>query len=107
MRIRTDSNAIAHLVDQIAALDDAPDRNRCAWFYADLARLAADAIDDYVIQELHEDLAAERHEDAFNRGHDAGYRRGWDDARHRTGTVTSASPHRTAERGHRHRGWSA
>jgi hypothetical protein len=98
MRTRTNSDAITHLVDQVATLDDAPDRTVCPWFYADLARLAADTIDEYVLQELHGDLTADKHEQAFNQGHDAGYRRGWDDARHRTRSTATTSTHRTADR---------
>ena len=92
MHITIDSQTIADLVDQVAALDDAPDRRRCAWFYADLARLAADAIDDYLTSEPDD----EHRWDAYQRGHDAGYRRGWNDARRRTRPTTGR--HRTANR---------
>jgi hypothetical protein len=57
MRTRTDAAAISDLVDQVAALDDAPDRTVYPWFYADLARLAADTIDDHLLQELPDDRA--------------------------------------------------
>lgn len=103
-RTTIDSQTVADFVDQVAALDDAPDRTRCAWFYADLARLAADAIDDYVTSEPDD----KRHRDAYQRGHDAGYRRGCDDARRRTRPTTAGTGrHRTANRRQRRRGGSA
>ena len=44
--MRLHDEAIGDLLDRVAALDDAPDRTRHHWFYADLARLAADLCDD-------------------------------------------------------------
>ena len=72
MRISTDSEAIAHFVDQVAALDDAPDRARHEWFYADLARLTVEAVDD-LAQEIADGQADAEH-DAYTRGYDAGRR---------------------------------
>ena len=102
MHTAIDSQTVADLVDQVAALDDAPDRSLCPWFYADLARLAADTIDDYLTSEP-EDLAARQ--DAYQQGHHIGYRRGLDVARRRIGPTPGAR-HRTAH-GHRRSGGSA
>lgn len=106
MHTRTSSSqTVAEFVDQVAVLDDAPDRTVCPWFYADLARLAADAIDDCVTTDLG-DLAAEQRQDAYNQGHDAGYRRGRDDAR-RNHRAAATATHRTAHRRQPGRGGAA
>ena len=92
MHTAIDSQTVADLVDEVAALDDAPDRNLFPWFYADLARLAADTIDDHLTNQPD-------NQDAYDRGHAAGYRHGLDDARRRTRPAArSAGRHRTANR---------
>jgi hypothetical protein len=86
--MQTQSEIIAGLTDRVADLDDAPDRARHEWFYADLARLA-------------EDFCADATAVAYEDGYQAGIRDGA--ARRRTATVaatrTDSRPrHRTHRR---------
>jgi hypothetical protein len=76
--MHTHSDVIAGLIERVADLDDAPDRARHEWFYADLARIA-------------EDICTDAHDDGYTAGHKDGYDAGRRDgtARRHAATVTA------------------